>query len=34
MFTHEKKDFYSVNSDIAVQANQQQRIYEAAVYLN
>ena len=33
MFTHTKKDYYSVNCDIAVEANQQQRIYEAAVHL-
>ena len=33
MFTHTKKDYYSVNADIAVEANQQQRIYEAAVHL-
>ena len=33
MFTHSKKDFYSVNADIATEANQQQRIYEAAVHL-
>ena len=33
MFTHTKKDYYSVNCDIAIEANQQQRIYEAAVHL-
>ena len=29
MFTHTKKDFYSVNAEIAIEANQQQRMYEA-----
>ena len=31
MFSHTKKDYYSVNCDIAIEANQQQRIYEAAL---
>ena len=31
MFSHSKKDYYSVNSAIAVEANQQQRIYEATM---
>jgi len=25
MFAHQKKDYYSVNADIAIEANQQQR---------
>ena len=28
MFAEEKKDFYSVNADIAIDANQQQRFFE------
>lgn len=28
MFAEEKKDFYSVNADIAIDANQQQRLFE------
>lgn len=33
MFTHSKKDYYSVNADIAIEANQQQRIFEAALHI-
>ena len=28
MFAEQKKDFYSVNADIAIEANQQQRNFE------
>ena len=28
MFADQKKDFYSVNADIAIEANQQQRNFE------
>ena len=28
MFAEQKKDYYSVNADIAIEANQQQRNYE------
>ena len=28
MFAEQKKDFYSVNADIAIEANQQQRKFE------
>ena len=34
MFSHSKKDFYSVNCDIAIEANQQQRIYETALQIS
>ena len=30
MFAHQKKDYYSVNADIAIEANQQQRQFENA----
>ena len=30
MFAEQKKDFYSVNADIAIEANQQQRNFEYA----
>lgn len=30
MFAEQKKDFYSVNADIAIEANQQQRNFEFA----
>lgn len=28
MFAEQKKDYYSVNADIAIEANQQQRNFE------
>jgi hypothetical protein len=34
MFSHTKKDYYSVNCNIAIEANQQQRVFEAAVQLH
>lgn len=34
MFSHSKKDYYSVNCDIAIEANQQQRIYETAIQIS
>lgn len=34
MFQHNKKDYYSVNSEIAILANQEQRIYEMQLQLN
>ena len=34
MFQHNKKDYYSVNAEIAVLANQEQRIYETQLQLN
>ena len=34
MFSHSKKDYYSVNCDIAIEANQQQRIYETALQIS
>lgn len=34
MFAEQKKDFYSVNADIAIEANQQQRNYEYASRAN
>jgi len=34
MFQHQKKDYYSVNAEIAVLANQEQRIYETQLQLN
>lgn len=33
MFQHSKKDYYSVNVDIALEANQQQRLYETQLHL-
>ena len=30
MFAHQKKDYYSVNADISIEANQQQRQFENA----
>ena len=30
MFAEQKKDYYSVNADIAIEANQQQRNFEYA----
>lgn len=33
MFSHSKKDYYSWSSNIACEANQQQRVYEAALQM-
>jgi hypothetical protein len=33
MFSHSKKDYYSWNSNIACEANQQQRVYETAIQM-
>ena len=33
MFQHDKKDYYSVNVEIALQANQEQRLYETQLQL-
>jgi hypothetical protein len=33
MFQHDKKDYYSVNVEIALQANQEQRLFETQLQL-
>jgi len=34
MFQHDKKDYYSVNVEIALQANQEQRLFETQSQLH
>lgn len=34
MFQHDKKDYYSVNVEIALQANQEQRLFETQLQLH